>query len=78
MAFGTNCLRRRKVLFLLFADLGYNQGNKQEQYALRKTERLEIIMTKEQITGTLAMWRRVKKKMRRLLKNPGILGLSHL
>ena len=61
MAFGTNCLRRRKVLFLLFADLGYNQGNKQEQYALRKTERLEIIMTKEQITGTLAMWRRVKK-----------------
>ena len=55
MAFGTNCLRRRKVLFLLFADLEYNQGNKQEQYALRKTERLEIIMTKEQITGTLAM-----------------------
>ena len=48
-------------MFLLFADLGYNQGNKQEQYALRKTERLEIIMTKEQITGTLAMWRRVKK-----------------
>ena len=61
MAFDTNCLGRRKVLFLLFADLGYNQGNKQEQYALRKTERLEIIMTKEQITGTLAMWRRVKK-----------------
>ena len=77
MAFDTNCLGRRKVLFLLFADLGYNQGNKQEQYALRKTERLEIIMTKEQITGTLAMWRRVKK-MKRLLKNPGILGLSHL
>ena len=78
MAFGTNCLGRRKVLFLLFADLGYNQGNKQEQYALRKTERLEIIMTKEQMTGTLAMWRKVKKKMKRLLKNPGILGLSHL
>ena len=61
MAFGTNCLGRRKV-FLLFADLGYNQGNKQEQYALRKTERLEIIMTKEQMTGTLAMWRKVKKR----------------
>ena len=62
MAFDTNCLGRRKVLFLLFADLGYNQGNKQEQYALRTTERLEIIMTKEQIPGTLAKWRRVEKR----------------
>ena len=73
MAFGTNCLGRRKV-FLLFADLGYNQGNKQEQYALRKTERLEIIMTKEQMTGTLAMWRKVRKKDEETFKESRNLG----
>ena len=78
MAFGTNCLRRRKVLFLLFADLGYNQGNKAGAICAEKDGTIRNYNDKRTDHWNPCNVEKSEKKMKRLLKNPGILGLSHL